>query len=86
MRESAMVRVECYAGYRGEETPRRFFHLDRRIEVLHVEDRWLAPSHRYFKLRTLDGTYILRHDTGDDRWDLTLYQARPLEIDSGDEG
>lgn len=80
------VRVECYAGYRGEETPRRFYHHDRRVDVLNVEDRWLSPDHRYFKLRTLDGTYILRHDTGHDQWDLALFRARPLEIDSGNRG
>jgi hypothetical protein len=50
---------------------------------LSVEDRWLSPDHRYFKLQTLEGTYILRHDTGHGQWSLALYRARPLEIDSG---
>ena len=86
MRTPTAVRVECYAGYRGEETPRRFYHRERRVDVLSVEDRWLSPEHRYFKLQTLDGTYILRHDTGHDQWDLALFRARPLEIDSGDRG
>ena len=27
------MRVECYAGYRGEEEPRRFHHGGGRIEV-----------------------------------------------------
>jgi len=83
MRIPTTVRVECYAGYRGEETPRRFYYRDRRVDVLNVVDRWLAPDHRYFKLQTLDGTFILRHDTGHDNWDLALYKARPLAIDSG---
>ena len=83
MPEPTNVRVECYAGYRGEETPRRFYYRDRRVDVLSVVDRWLAPDHRYFKLQTLDGTFILRHDTGHDNWDLALYKARPLAIDSG---
>jgi len=68
------VRVECYAGYRGEETPRRFYLEKRRIEVAEVLDRWLAPDHRYFKLRGGDGAlYILRHDVAADRWELILY-------------
>ncbi|MDH3253472.1 MAG: hypothetical protein OEM62_00635 [Acidobacteriota bacterium] len=83
MKGSSNVRVECYAGYRGEETPRRFYYSERRVEVLKVVDRWLAPDHRYFKLQALDGTYILRHDMGAGNWDLALYAARPLEIDSG---
>ena len=83
MKRASSVRVECYAGYRGEETPRRFYFSERRVEVLKVVDRWVAPDHRYFKLQALDGTYILRHDTGAGNWDLALYAARPLEIDSG---
>jgi len=69
------VRVECYAGYRGEETPRRFSIGGRDVEVSEVLDRWLSPDHRYFKLKGDDGdTYILRHDTEADRWELTLFQ------------
>ena len=74
-----LVDVECYAGYRGEETPRRFqFQAgDRRqVEVDQVIDRWLAPDHRYFKVRGDDGgTYTLRHDPGRDLWELVIYQA-----------
>jgi hypothetical protein len=71
------VRVECYAGYRGEETPRRFHLGERRIEVAEVLDRWLAPDHRYFKVRGDDGAlYILRHDPDADGWELTLYDRR----------
>lgn len=70
------VRVECYAGHRGEETPRRFFFGARAVEVDEVLDRWLAPDHRYFKLRGSDGaTYILRHDTVRQHWELTMYAA-----------
>ena len=68
------VRVECYAGYRGEETPRRFFVGTQRIEVSDIVDRWLAPDHRCFKLRGDDGgEYILRHATEGGGWTLTLY-------------
>jgi hypothetical protein len=68
------VRVECYAGHRGEETPRRF-HLGRHcVEVAEVLDRWLSPDHRYFKVRGPDGArYILRHDPDEGEWELTLY-------------
>lgn len=68
------MRVECYAGYRGDETPRRFHLGDRALEVVDVLDRWLAPEHRYFKCVAADGSvYILRHDVGADSWDLTFY-------------
>lgn len=69
------LRVECYAGYRGEETPRRLRFGERTVEVREVLDQWLAPDHRYFKLRGEDGaTYILRHDTASDAWELTLFE------------
>lgn len=70
------LRVECYAGYRSEETPRRFYLGERCIEVEEVIDRWLAPSHRYFKLRGDDRSiYILRHDTETNLWELTLFDS-----------
>lgn len=70
-----VVRVECYSGYRGEETPRAFWIGERRVEVAEVLDRWLAPEHRYFKLRGDDGSlYILRHDGAAEQWHLTLFR------------
>lgn len=70
------LRVECYAGYRGEETPRRLFLGARKIEVIEVLDRWLAPDHRYFKIRGDDrGLYIIRHDTATGEWELTLFDS-----------
>jgi hypothetical protein len=69
------IRVECYAGYRGEETPRRFWTGERKIEVQEVLDRWLAPDHRYFKILGDDGdVYILRHDMRSWDWGLTFYK------------
>jgi hypothetical protein len=70
------IQVECYAGHRGEQEPRRFFIGTRAIVVAEIIDRWLAPEHRYFKVRGDDGgRYILRHDTGRDCWELTLFEA-----------
>lgn len=70
------VRVECYSGYRGEETPRRFWLGERRVDIQNVVDRWLDPDHRYFKVKGADGaTYILRHDTKTWAWELTFFKA-----------
>ncbi|GAB4283117.1 MAG: hypothetical protein Kow0092_38040 [Deferrisomatales bacterium] len=79
------VRVQCYAGYRGEETPRRFALGDRPVEVASVLDRWFGPDHRYFKVRGSDGaTYILRHDAEADVWELTLYRRAPKKAPSSE--
>ena len=72
------VRVECYAGHRGEETPRRLLMDERAIDVAEVLDRWLAPDHRYFKVLGANGAlYILRHDVERGFWNLTFFE-RPL--------
>ncbi len=71
------VGVECYAGYRGEQTPRTLILGDRRVGVVEVVDAWLAPDHRYFKLRGDDGnTYLVRHDERASTWELTTFRAR----------
>ncbi len=68
------LHVECYAGYRADEAPRALRLGERRVEVLEVVDRWLAPDHRYFKLRGDDGAvYILRHDERTQTWELTVF-------------
>ena len=75
------IKVECYAGYRGEETPRRIWLGNRKIEVKEVQYRWLSPNHRYFKIHGDDkAVYILRHDPESNDWDLAFYkraQVRP---------
>ena len=70
------ILVECYSGYRGEETPRRFFMGDKAIEIEEVIDRWLDPKYRYFKVRAVENDiYILRHDEQTQRWELTMFQS-----------
>lgn len=78
------IRVDCYAGYRGEETPRRMTMGVRQITVLAIEDRWLAPDHRYFKFVGDDGhRYIIRHDPHSDVWQLIFIATdttRPARV------
>lgn len=69
------VRVECYAGYRGEQEPRAFWFGERRLEVTAILDRWLAPNHRYFKVAASDGdTWVLRHDEASGDWTLGAFR------------
>lgn len=70
------IQVDCYAGYRGEETPRRIRMATYKIDVKEVLDRWLAPDHRYFKVIGDDeATYIIRHDTVKWEWELVFYRS-----------
>ncbi len=69
------IKVKCYSGYKGEETPRSIFFNDKEIQVDKILDMWLTPDHRYFKFSdSSDGVYIIRHDTEGCFWELTFYQ------------
>jgi hypothetical protein len=70
------VGVECYAGHRGEQTPRTLILGERRIAVTEVVDARLAPDYRYFKLTGDDGNmYLVRHDERSNTWELTMFRA-----------
>lgn len=70
------IQVNSYAGYRGEETPRRIRMGQREIKVLDVKDRWLSPDHRYFKVVGDDESlYIIRHDPHTMKWELTFFKG-----------
>jgi hypothetical protein len=74
-RELLEIAVECYAGYRGEQTPRAIVLDDRRVAVAEILDQWLAADHRYFKLRADDGhVYIVRQEVESGTWTLTMFQ------------
>lgn len=73
-----MIRVDCYAGYRGEQEPRAFVLGEQRLDVVEIRDRWLAPDYRYFKVAASDGnTYVLRHDELSGEWTLSAFRKGP---------
>ncbi len=83
--EFVPVRVEAYAGRRGEESPRRFFHGGAAFEIETILDRWYqggpdpaAPVLDYFKVKTADGAvHLLRYERGQGRWRLGLAVSPP---------
>lgn len=75
--EKVALRVDCYAGYRGEETPRRFWLGERKIEVTEVVARWQEPGGRYFSVRGDDGvTYVLCHDETSAGWKVISHGGK----------
>lgn len=76
--ELCPIQVEAYAGYKADETPRRFCLEDQWLEVVEVLDRWYQaagnpewPRADYFKVRAADGhDYLLKHDLEADAWYL----------------
>jgi len=74
--EPLLIAVECHAGYKADETPRRFRFERTWIEVEEVVDRWQQverlpewPRADYFKVQASDGRlYLLKHDLDVSRW------------------
>ena len=79
------IRVECYAGYRGEQEPRAFWLGERRIAVAEILDRWIAPDHRYFRIKADNGDiYVLRSDDMKGEWTLGAFtRAQATAPDGG---
>jgi len=73
------MRVESYAGYKGEETPRAFTLDGVRILVQEVIERWYSESHSYFRVCASDQyRYVLRYDLDREQWELVM-QEGPLK-------
>jgi hypothetical protein len=72
-----IVRVTCYAGYKGEERPMRLYLGERAIEIVETEDRWYEPGATFFRV-IVDGgdRYVLRHDEPQDTWRLCAYRGK----------
>jgi hypothetical protein len=71
-----IVEVECYAGYRADERPRRLKLQGQTLEILEVEDRWYSPGETYFRVRVQGGDrYVLRHLEAQDVWSLEGYRS-----------
>jgi hypothetical protein len=72
-----LVRVECYAGYKGDERPVRVHFRGRLAEVAAIEDRWYSPGFTYSRVLTSSGErYVLRHQEAQDLWTLEAFRAR----------
>jgi hypothetical protein len=70
------LKVECYAGYRGDQRPLRFTLGDRTYEILKVKDQWYSPGAAFFRVHADDGkVYILRCDEIQDQWSLDGFRA-----------
>jgi hypothetical protein len=71
-----LVRVECYAGYKGDERPVRLQLGGEMVEVAGVEDRWYSPGATYFRVILGNGErYVLRREDAQDVWTLEAFRS-----------
>ena len=61
-----MARVECYAGYQGDERPLRFHIGDRTVAVERILERWRRPEANGFRVSTPEGAYVLEQRVSDE--------------------
>lgn len=75
---SVKLQVECYAGYKADERPRRFtpqMPQARTYEVKEVLDQWYGVGYACFKVRADDNNlYILKHRAEDNVWTLDSFR------------
>jgi hypothetical protein len=78
-----LVRVECYAGHKGDERPVRVEIGRQMTEVSAVEDRWYSPGATYFRVLLVTGErYVLRRDDAQDVWALEAFRAPQRFVDT----
>jgi len=74
------ISVECYSGFRLNESPRTLIYGGRRLSVLEVIDRWYegglkpdVPIMHFFRVRADDGVvYLIRYDPSRDEWTILI--------------
>ena len=64
--------VEAYAGFKGEDTPRAFTLSGSRHVVVEILDHWYSETHSCFRVRTIEGRYVLRFDLDRLDWELVM--------------
>ena len=80
------VKVECHSGFKADEYPRKFTWDQVEFEITDIIDRWYegynspaspashaSPAVNYYKVKTdLKGSFLLKHELGDDKWYLVV--------------
>lgn len=78
------VVVETFLGYKGEETPKRFFLNGMPYQVNQIIDHWYSHECSLFRVSADDGCrYVLRFHMEKESWELVMQESSTLGKDSG---
>jgi hypothetical protein len=70
------LRVECYAGYKGDERPLKLQIDEHMVEITEIEDRWYSPGATFFRVLLANGErYVLRREDAQDAWTLEAFRS-----------
>jgi hypothetical protein len=83
MKRLELIHVECYSGYRANETPRAFIWKGKRYGIVEIRDRWYEGGiagrsirQDYYKVVVENGDeFILRYNGLFDKWALILRET-----------
>jgi hypothetical protein len=86
-RADPLLRVECYAGYKGDQRPVRVLFREHTMEVAAIEDRWYSPGSTYFRVLMSTGErYVLRRQEAQDLWTIEAFRAAQRCVDTKIDG
>ena len=65
------IKVNCYSGHTYAESPRSFEWEGMEYEVEEIEETWVEPGQRHFRLRTGDNKiFRLCYNEIEKQWSL----------------
>ena len=63
--------VECYAGYKYAERPKVLHWEGQRLEIDHIDARWLTPAGQHFRVHTKNHqNFEIIYSIQFDRWQV----------------
>jgi hypothetical protein len=74
--DGSHIRVDAFAGHKGEETPQAFRHEGSQRTVTQIVARWYTETHCYFRVQADNGhRYVLRYDLDHLVWELVMEET-----------
>jgi hypothetical protein len=71
------VKVKCYSGRTYAERPQAFFWQDSEFNIVRIENEWLEPGNKFFRVVTEDEkVFELCYNVAQDEWRLTCQDSR----------
>jgi hypothetical protein len=71
------VEVKCYSGHTYAERPQSFFWQNREHKISKIENEWLEPGNKFFRVVTEDEkVFELCYNVAQDEWRLTCQDSR----------
>ena len=69
------VEVKCYSSRTYAERPQSFFWKDKELKITSIENEWLEPGKKFFRVVTEDEkVFQLCYNEPQDKWWLTCQE------------